>query len=120
MPLCTNNQLIFIRAQPVKAGWRIGGSKPTDLPDTPNDEIDSPFRRIAGNIMENALSSNEKRSAGLGLVGRCFGREYKKSVDKNEDVKRQIDEMELYRPFFTYWVCLVQILVLFVLIIKKL
>lgn len=108
-------KILFIvenRAEPVRAGWRIGRSRPTDLPDTPSDEVDSPFQKITSAIMNSALNSNEKRSAGMGLVGKCFGREYKKGIDKNENVKKQIDEMELYRPYFTYWVCLVQILVL--------
>ncbi|CAD5123713.1 DgyrCDS12032 [Dimorphilus gyrociliatus] len=104
-------------ARPVKAGWQIGRSKPADVPDTPFDFVDSPFaemKKITSNMMDSALKSNEKRSVGVGFVGRCFGREYKKGVDRNEDIRKQIDEMDLYRPYFTYWVCTVQILVFIV------
>jgi len=40
-------------------------------------------------------------------------RSLNKSVVNRSDVKQQLDDLEDHRPFFTYWVTVVQILVLF-------
>lgn len=42
-----------------------------------------------------------------------FRRSLNKSVVNRRDVKQQLDDLEDHRPFFTYWVTVVQILVLF-------
>ncbi|CAH1972306.1 unnamed protein product [Acanthoscelides obtectus] len=53
----------------------------------------------------------------MGLVGRLFGRSFRKSVAQDTNVREQLDDMEDYRPMFTYWVTTVQILVLFISIV---
>lgn len=40
-------------------------------------------------------------------------RSLNKTVANRRDVRQQIDDLEDHRPFFTYWVTVVQILVLF-------
>ena len=38
-----------------------------------------------------------------------MGREYKKSLRRNRDVMAQLDNIDDYRPYFTYWVTSVQV-----------
>ncbi|EPQ10252.1 Inactive rhomboid protein 1 [Myotis brandtii] len=51
----------------------------------------------------------EKRPYGLGMVGRLTNRTYRKRIDSY--VKRQIEDMDDHRPFFTYWLTFVHSLV---------
>ncbi|KAJ6655947.1 hypothetical protein lerEdw1_004532 [Lerista edwardsae] len=55
------------------------------------------------------LFSREKRPYGLGMVGRLTNRTYRKRIDSY--VKRQIEDMDDHRPFFTYWVTFVHSLI---------
>ena len=43
-----------------------------------------------------------------------FRRSVKRSVTKRESVKEQLDDIEDHRPFFTYWVTTVQVLILII------
>ena len=45
------------------------------------------------------------------FVGR---RSIKKSVEQSKHVKEQLDDMDDYRPYFTYWATFVQILIMFI------
>lgn len=38
----------------------------------------------------------------------------KKSVANNVRVKEQLDDLDDYRPYFTYWVTTVQVVILFI------
>uniref|UniRef100_A0A7N8WNV8 Inactive rhomboid protein n=1 Tax=Mastacembelus armatus TaxID=205130 RepID=A0A7N8WNV8_9TELE len=55
------------------------------------------------------LFAREKRPYGLGMVGRLTNRTYRKRIDSF--VKRQIEDMDDHRPFFTYWITFVHLLV---------
>uniref|UniRef100_A0A8D0D3R5 Inactive rhomboid protein n=1 Tax=Sander lucioperca TaxID=283035 RepID=A0A8D0D3R5_SANLU len=55
------------------------------------------------------LFAREKRPYGLGMVGRLTNRTYRKRIDSF--VKRQIEDMDDNRPFFTYWITCVHLLV---------
>ncbi|XP_076856430.1 inactive rhomboid protein 1 [Brachyhypopomus gauderio] len=55
------------------------------------------------------LFAREKRPYGLGMVGRLTNRTYRKRIDSY--VKRQIDDMNDHRPFFTYWITFVHLLI---------
>ncbi|XP_066519947.1 inactive rhomboid protein 1 isoform X3 [Hoplias malabaricus] len=55
------------------------------------------------------LFAREKRPYGLGMVGRLTNRTYRKRIDSY--VKRQIEDMNDHRPFFTYWVTFVHLLI---------
>ena len=52
------------------------------------------------------------RSYGIGVVGEWMGWDYKRSLRRNREVMRQLDDIDDYRPYFTYWVTTVQLLVL--------
>ncbi|XP_038675377.1 inactive rhomboid protein 1 isoform X1 [Scyliorhinus canicula] len=64
-------------------------------------------QRIA--IPVKKLLAKEKRPYGLGMVGKLTNRTYRKRIDSY--VKKQIDNMDDHRPFFTYWITFVHILI---------
>ncbi|KAJ8363765.1 hypothetical protein SKAU_G00125960 [Synaphobranchus kaupii] len=51
----------------------------------------------------------EVRPYGLGIVGKLTNRTYRKRIDSY--VKRQIEDMDDHRPFFTYWITFVHLLI---------
>ncbi|KAM4631722.1 inactive rhomboid protein 1 [Discoglossus pictus] len=55
------------------------------------------------------LFAKEKRPYGLGIVGKLTNRTYRKRIDSY--VKRQIEDMDDHRPFFTYWITVVHLLI---------
>ncbi|XP_069547407.1 inactive rhomboid protein 1 isoform X2 [Brachyistius frenatus] len=55
------------------------------------------------------LFAREKRPYGLGMIGRLTNRTYRKRIDSF--VKRQIEDMDDHRPFFTYWITCVHLLI---------
>lgn len=64
-------------------------------------------RRIA--VPMKRLFAREKRPYGLGMVGRLTNRSYRKRLDSF--VQRQIEDMDAHRPFFTYWITFVHLLI---------
>ncbi|XP_051795487.1 inactive rhomboid protein 1 isoform X2 [Acanthochromis polyacanthus] len=64
-------------------------------------------QRIA--VPVKKLFAREKRPYGLGMVGRLTNRTYRKRIDSY--VKRQIEDMDDHRPFFTYWITCVHLLI---------
>uniref|UniRef100_A0A8C5GGN7 Inactive rhomboid protein n=1 Tax=Gouania willdenowi TaxID=441366 RepID=A0A8C5GGN7_GOUWI len=55
------------------------------------------------------LFALEKRPYGLGIMGRLTNRTYRKRIDSY--VKRQIEDMDAHRPFFTYWITCVHLII---------
>ncbi|XP_071391801.1 inactive rhomboid protein 1 [Centroberyx affinis] len=64
-------------------------------------------QRIA--VPVKKLFAREKRPYGLGMVGRLTNRTYRKRIDSF--VQRQIEDMDDHRPFFTYWITFVHLLI---------
>uniref|UniRef100_A0AAR2IT92 Inactive rhomboid protein n=1 Tax=Pygocentrus nattereri TaxID=42514 RepID=A0AAR2IT92_PYGNA len=64
-------------------------------------------QRIA--VPVKKLFAREKRPYGLGMVGKLTNRTYRKRIDSY--VKRQIEDMDDHRPFFTYWITFVHLLI---------
>lgn len=64
-------------------------------------------QRIA--VPVKKLFAREKRPYGLGMVGKLTNRTYRKRIDSY--VKQQIEGMDDHRPFFTYWITFVHILI---------
>ncbi|KAL4240956.1 Inactive rhomboid protein 2 [Mactra antiquata] len=96
------------------AGWRRG-AQPKPAPGTPDPGIDMPdfgMRRITRDVV-NSMTERDKRSLGMGFVGRLFERRYRPDR-MNSYVKKQIDEFDDHRPYFTYWVTFVQVVVFIV------
>ncbi|XP_078456864.1 inactive rhomboid protein 1-like isoform X1 [Lampetra planeri] len=51
----------------------------------------------------------EKRPYGLGMVGRLTNRTYRKRIDSV--TKQRLEELDDHRPYFTYWITFVHILI---------
>uniref|UniRef100_A0A671ULL2 Inactive rhomboid protein n=1 Tax=Sparus aurata TaxID=8175 RepID=A0A671ULL2_SPAAU len=94
-----------------------------DMVDFP-DELDTSFfarvrpleRGVTGQrrgqrivVPVKKLFAREKRPYGLGMVGKLTNRTYRKRIDSY--VKRQIEDMDDHRPFFTYWITFVHLLI---------
>ncbi|XP_022080248.1 inactive rhomboid protein 2-like isoform X2 [Acanthaster planci] len=105
---------------PTGIGWRKRKTEdkfrmaPILAEDAP-DAIMPAIRRnkIAEKIMQGAFDNSDRRQIGKGLVGRVLNRSYKsRRMDSN--VRKQIEEIEDHRPYFTYWVTTVQIVIVIV------
>ena len=81
--------------------------RPTELP---------PPRNKLYRIVSQVFNRQDKRYPGLGFVQRCMGRARKSRVDSQ--VKLQLDNWEDHRPFFTWWVSSVQVMVLLVALME--
>uniref|UniRef100_T1JI16 Peptidase S54 rhomboid domain-containing protein n=1 Tax=Strigamia maritima TaxID=126957 RepID=T1JI16_STRMM len=60
--------------------------------------------------MDRALQNSDRRQYGIGLVGRMFGRSFRRDRITSH-VREQLDDLDDHRPFFTYWVTTIQVLV---------
>ncbi|XP_065826804.1 inactive rhomboid protein 1-like [Oscarella lobularis] len=109
------------RIEPAKAiatSVELTGSRP------PEDVIDGSSwtparenRRTRGLRRDDLLrkaSNDNRRRAGIGIVGRWFNRTYKDYYDLPEKVIQKIKDPEIYRPYFTWWLMTVQVIVLIV------
>ncbi|XP_017366319.1 inactive rhomboid protein 1 isoform X3 [Cebus imitator] len=99
---------------PLERGWRKqkeGAAAPQPKVRLRQEVVSSagPRRgqRIA--VPVRKLFAREKRPYGLGMVGRLTNRTYRKRIDSF--VKRQIEDMDDHRPFFTYWLTFVHSLI---------
>uniref|UniRef100_A0A0A9W1Q1 Inactive rhomboid protein 1 n=2 Tax=Lygus hesperus TaxID=30085 RepID=A0A0A9W1Q1_LYGHE len=68
--------------------------------------------RISGIDLDMAHDNSDRRQFGQGIIHRLFGRSLKRSVMSREPVKEVLEDLEDHRPFFTYWLSTVQILIL--------
>ncbi|KAF2361717.1 Peptidase S54 rhomboid domain [Trinorchestia longiramus] len=74
--------------------------------------------RIWKRILDHCFDNSDRRQYGMGLTGRLFGRSFRSMRTRGglhrqdvSQVKHQLDEMEDYRPYFTWWVSCVQVAV---------
>ncbi|XP_024940887.1 inactive rhomboid protein 1 isoform X3 [Cephus cinctus] len=70
--------------------------------------------RISPSTIDRVFDNSNRRQYGMGIVGRFFGRSFRKSVAHKPDVKKQLDDIEDHRPYFTYWITTVQVLILII------
>lgn len=106
---------------PAGIGWRkkapderfnLGPMFPQDIPDS---GASRQIRRnkIHDKIMQHALDNSDRREIGKGLVGRVLNRSFR-SKRMDSYVQRQIEEIQDHRPYFTYWVTTVQVIIMIV------
>ncbi|XP_034180503.2 rhomboid-5 isoform X3 [Osmia lignaria lignaria] len=69
--------------------------------------------RISPSTIDRIFDNSNRRQYGMGIVGRFLG-SFRKSVSQNPDVRKQLDDFEDNRPYFTYWITTVQILILII------
>ncbi|XP_068178297.1 inactive rhomboid protein 2-like isoform X2 [Antennarius striatus] len=65
-------------------------------------------RRIASQVKHFAFDRH-KRQYGMGVVGKWLNRHYRLSLSSN--VQKQLDDFHSHRPYFTYWITFVHILI---------
>ncbi|XP_061081155.1 inactive rhomboid protein 1-like isoform X2 [Conger conger] len=98
---------------PLERGWRKsreGPPAPAKVPlrqEVVSVEGQRRGQRIA--LPVKKLFAREKRPYGLGMVGKLTNRTYHKRIDSH--VQRQIQDMDDHRPFFTYWITFVHLLI---------
>uniref|UniRef100_A0A669D4J7 Inactive rhomboid protein n=1 Tax=Oreochromis niloticus TaxID=8128 RepID=A0A669D4J7_ORENI len=94
-------------------GWRKAKEGTPGPPKVPlRQEVVSVHGQRRGQrivVPVKKLFAREKRPYGLGMVGKLTNRTYRKRIDSY--VKRQIEDMDDHRPFFTYWITFVHLLI---------
>ncbi|KAG7242386.1 hypothetical protein INR49_023515 [Caranx melampygus] len=65
-------------------------------------------RRIASQVKHFAFDKH-KRQYGMGVVGKWLNRHYRRSLSSN--VQKQLDDFHSHRPYFTYWITFVHIVI---------
>jgi hypothetical protein len=99
-------ELFFDRGRPEPAGGRITiGPAALNIvhPVVPSAQVG------LGRIGVAAVDVVDKRVYGMGVVGEVTGRDFQTLVRSRPHVQQQMDEMDDYRPYFTYWVTSVQV-----------
>ncbi|CAG0921985.1 unnamed protein product, partial [Notodromas monacha] len=72
------------------------------------------LQRVSRERIENMRSNANRRQYGMGVIGRLLGRRMKASSTRSAKVKEQLDDMDDYRPYFTYWITFTQILIMII------
>uniref|UniRef100_A0A6Q2Y2X0 Inactive rhomboid protein n=1 Tax=Esox lucius TaxID=8010 RepID=A0A6Q2Y2X0_ESOLU len=100
---------------PLERGWRKGKGPGASLVQ-PKVRLRQEVVSVSGQrrgqritVPVKKLFAKEKRPYGLGMVGRLTNRTYRKRIDSF--VQRQIEDMDDHRPFFTYWITFVHLLI---------
>ncbi|TRY75136.1 hypothetical protein TCAL_00668 [Tigriopus californicus] len=93
-----------------------------DVVDLPSPEMVGESRRSPGTGIESRylgrLSDNsDRRQYGVGALGRLFQRQVDGSIVKQPHVKQQLDDLTDFRPYFTYWISFVHIVVMVITIL---
>ncbi|XP_029936537.1 inactive rhomboid protein 2 isoform X2 [Myripristis murdjan] len=98
-------------------------SRPSTLPPSPRKDVShtpkTPMvlpekshprrgRRIASQVKHFAFDKH-KRQYGMGVVGKWLNRHYRRSLSSN--VQKQLDDFHSHRPYFTYWITFVHIVI---------
>lgn len=88
------------------------GSAPgvKDIVKSPSFAVPHPRRgrRIASQVKHFAFDKN-KRYYGLGVVGKWLNRTYRRSLSST--VQKQLEHVDSHRPYFTYWITSVHIII---------
>lgn len=100
------------------ASARASGKLEPDFWQRPSSsEVDSLLRttdigmkRIWNRILDHAFDNSDRRQYGMGIVGKFFNRRFRRDR-LTSDVRSQLDDIDDHRPYFTYWVTTVQILI---------
>ncbi|XP_030638094.1 inactive rhomboid protein 2-like [Chanos chanos] len=65
-------------------------------------------RRIASQVKHFAFDK-QKRQYGMGVVGKWLNRHYRHSL--SSQVQKQLEDFHSHRPYFTYWITFVHIVI---------
>ncbi|CAL1544072.1 unnamed protein product [Lymnaea stagnalis] len=98
---------------PSAPGWRR--KPPQALPSTPGEDMTDGFgfQKIKDRVIQSAMV-RDKRQMGMGIMGAMTRRRLKSTVLMTKEIKQQLDDIDDHRPYFTYWVTFVQIVIFIV------
>lgn len=68
------------------------------------------MNRIGDKVLDWCLENSDRRQYGMGLVGKVLQRSFRRDRI-TKDVRQQLEDIEDHRPYFTYWVTTVQVLI---------
>jgi len=77
------------------------------------EELEKVEARFQG-FMDSALKPPRKRQLGLGVVGRILNRPMKSQSRVASNLKKQLEDIDDHRPFFTYWATTVQVIIMII------
>ncbi|XP_076305672.1 inactive rhomboid protein 1-like isoform X1 [Tachypleus tridentatus] len=69
-----------------------------------------PMYQVWEKMLSKAFDNSDRREYGMGVVGKLFKRSFRKDRFTS-NIKEQLEDIEDSRPYFTYWVTTVQILI---------
>ena len=96
---------------PVVETTSVEGSKTNNEPEVFFDKSEHP----ANQVNTDSDYDETDRTYGIGAAGEILGdREFKRSARRNRHIMNQLEDIEDYRPFFTYWITTSQVLVMIV------
>uniref|UniRef100_A0AAY4A4S8 Inactive rhomboid protein n=1 Tax=Denticeps clupeoides TaxID=299321 RepID=A0AAY4A4S8_9TELE len=78
------------------------------VPPQPERPLQRRGRRIASQVKHFAFDKH-KRQYGMGVVGKWLNRHYRRSI--SSQVQKQLDDFHSHRPYFTYWITFVHIVI---------
>ncbi|KAG9473703.1 hypothetical protein GDO78_004158 [Eleutherodactylus coqui] len=106
---------------PLSAAYRAHVPTPEDKSEGPITTVKESIRpsptlpghprrgkRIASQVKHFAFD-RKKRSYGLGVVGSWLNRTYRRSISST--VQTQLEHIDSHRPYFTYWITFVHVLI---------
>ncbi|NWU58594.1 RHDF2 protein, partial [Dromas ardeola] len=98
----------YLRMQPVGEDARMQEGVRLASASTGADSAPRRGRRIASKVKHFAFD-RKKRYYGLGVVGKWLNRTYRRSL--SSIVQSQLEITDSHRPYFTYWITFVHILI---------
>jgi membrane associated rhomboid family serine protease len=110
----TETEVFFHSSEPpVRDNSRVTG-EPEAAGRSHTDRVG--MSRMDPKVLPAATPGDEpdKREYGIGVVGEAFGRDFKTSLRNRPFILAQMDDMDDFRPYFTYWVTTVQIVVMLI------
>ncbi|CDW60087.1 rhomboid family protein [Trichuris trichiura] len=96
-------------------------SRPTYISDryaTGQPVSTSPWSRFWSGLCSILLRRKGRRKFGEGVVGHFLGRTLRRRSELSPQVVQQLDDFDDYRPFFTYWITTVQVLVMIIALVS--
>lgn len=95
------------QSAPMLRGWRRKPPQPIPSITAVTDEVDG---QIIDDVMDKVVYNSDRRQFGKGLMGRLLNTTFKRmdsTVSKELDVIEDVN----FRPYFTYWITFVQIVI---------
>lgn len=85
--------------------------RPTSVhEDVTDGRLSVGMNRIGDKVLDWCLENSDRRQYGMGVVGRLLQRSFRRDRI-TRDIRQQLEDIEDHRPYFTYWVTTVQVLI---------